>query len=468
MKLIGALTSKPYAFKARPWELENISTIDYHDANGTNILVSVRGSQIMRVLPKINTHLNDEWISDKVRFSYDGFSKQRLFHPMLKINNKFEKISWKEAFDIIKDKFDKGFLFEGIYGGACDAESILIFKELLNKIGNSTINNTHLNNNLDVDIQDNYLINSNIDESDLCLLIGTNPRFETPLLNLKIRKNVLQNKLKVFTLGYSRNLTYTTEYLGNSTRILISIIEGRHIMAQRLLTDKYPMILVGPDAFNTIKFNNTMLNLLKKMVNRENWNGFNILHQISSTIIGAELGCINKRYEKDFLNNERVIYSYNSDDIVINKNMDNFVIYQGHSADYIAQQANLILPGSAIIEKNGIIINNEGIKQKINFCTKSPADARNDWKIFEALANYLGLHLKYSNIKNIDDKLYEILPDRSKDKNFIKVNEHNATIVNGYIGSSMNNFYMTDTISRNSQTMGLAHNRFKKSEDNFI
>lgn len=468
IKLIGALTSKPYAFKARPWELETIYTIDPYDSTGTNIKVSLRGSQILRILPRINNHINEEWISDKIRFSFDGLSQQRIFYPYLKINNLFKKIEWKQAFDIIKEKFYNGYYFEGICGNISDAESVLLFKKLLNKIGNSSIESRNSNIYLNSDLRTNYLMNTklnDIDNTDLCLLVGTNPRLEAPALNLKLRKKVLKDDIKILSLGYNSNLTFDQISVGNTAKILINLIEGKHQICRNIVNAQTPSIYIGFNALSTV--NSSLFQHIKPIFNKYNWNGYNIVHQNSTSVSGLELNCINNINE-DRIHDKRLLYIYNCDEIIVNKNNCDFIIYQGHTADNTAKNADLILPGSTLFEKNGTLINNEGIKQSINFCVNPPGQSRNDWKIFEALGNYLDLDLSYKKLDNIKTYLNEICPNRSFNDINIKEYDNLTMIENSYFLTSIDNFYMTDVISRNSTTMALASNRFIKLSYNFI
>lgn len=471
IKLIGALTSKPYAFKARPWELENISSLDYHDASGTNIQVSIRGSQILRVLPRINNHINEEWISDKIRFSYDAFSQQRLFNPLLKVKGQFNKISWQEAFDIIKQKYKESYSFRGIYGNVCDTESILLFAELIRKIGTGYIENQVHNLGLSSDLRQEYLMNTNydqIDNADLCTFIGANPRFESPLLNLKIRKNVLKGTMGVITIGHSSNLTYPAMNLNNSTKTILSLIEGKSNACQKIVNAIKPVGYLGTDALH-IKNTNNLVPLLKELFSRTNDNNFNVLHQHSSTVMGLEINAHSGKSTLDFTTSKEVLYLYNTDELNILKGRGSFVIYQGHIGDRGAELADLILPGSNPLEKNGSLINNEGIKQNLNFCVTPPANARNDWKIFEALANYLELAMHYQRIDNISSRISEIAPTASGQHRIEVANKGSMELIdNAYILSSIDNFYMTDIISRNSSTLALAKKRFDKQSYNFI
>lgn len=473
MKLIGALTSKPYAFKARPWELENINSIDYHDANGTNIKVSLRGSEILRILPKINNNINEEWISDKIRFSYDGLNKQRLFSPLLKLNGKFKKISWQEAFNLINTKFKEKYFFEGICGNLIESESMFLFKELLTKIGNSSIESRNSFLNIDNDLRENYLMNTtfdNINKADVCLLVGTNLRIESPILNLKIRKNKIKNNLHIYILGYNPNLNYETITIGNNTKHLLNLIEGKNYFCKNLINSNFPLTYIGTSLLQQSELSN-ILNKFKSLFIKNNWNGFNILHQNSSIITGLELNCINNKKTLDYNYQKKVIYIYNSDEIIVNTNNKNFIIYQGHTGDITAKEADLILPGSTLLEKNGTLINNEGRVQDLGFCLKPPADARNDWKIFEALGNFLGLSINYTKIENIQKNIKEISPQKNLDNigtTNIEIKNKLTYISNSYILSYINNFYMTDIISKNSNVMALATNRFLKSKNNFI
>ncbi len=464
LKHVGALTSKPYAYTARPWELENIDSVDFHDAFGSNIQVSVRGSEILRVLPKVNENLNEEWITDKIRYSYDGIKTQRLTEPLIKEDGKFKTITWEKAFNILKDKYINKYQFNGVLGNITDAETAVIFKEFITKVGNGFLLTRNSLLNTDSDMRENYLLNllpNNLNKIQVCLIIGCNLRLEAPILNLKIRRNVLNNNLKIYILGYNADLTYPAIFVGNTTKILISICRGKHPLSKILNNVKNPQIFVGFSLLELVSIN--IVTYIKKYVKDIK---INFINQFSTNTISLEYNINQKKVIKS---NKRILYILNNDDIIINKKESDFIVYQGHHGSQISASADLILPGSTLLEKNGTLVNMQGLHQQINFCTKPPILARNDWKILEALMSFLGFKTNYNNIENIRKYLHTLVPIRNLDNTLTILNKNTRESVKyKYINSNMHNFYLTDIISKNSNTLALASTRFSAHNNNFI
>lgn len=460
IRLVGALTSKPYAYTARPWELETVDSIDFHDALGSSIQISIRGSEILRVLPKVNENLNEEWITDKARFSYDGTKQQRLTEPLIKEEGKFKKITWEKAFNILKDKYNKNYTFSGILGNITDAETALLFKDFISKLGNGVLISKNSFTNIKNDLRTDYLLNispNNLSQVDACLVIGSNLRLEAPLLNLKFRKNVLYNNLKVYTLGYTGDLTYPVTHIGNNTKYLLNIIEGKHPICKILSSAIKPQIFVGsslPEITSNL-FGNVPYNI-----------NINYINQFSTNIIDLEFNIQHRNTVNR--TKKQVLYILNHDDIIITKQKSDFIVYQGHHGSPLSAEADLILPGSTLFEKNGTLINIQGLQQNINFCVKPPALARNDWKIFEALINFFGLKSNYLKLQNIKNALYVVAPPRQLDY-ILKITEKNLCYLqNKYFNTSINNYYSTDILTRNSNTLALASARFNLHNYNFL
>lgn len=444
MRLIGALTSKPYAFKARPWELENINSIDFHDAHGTNIKVSIRGSEILRVLPRVNNRINDEWISDKIRFSYDGLNKQRIFYPLLKSNNKYKKISWEDAFTILKIKIKNGYFFNSIVGQLVDLESLFIFKRLLEKIGKSYTYSTYSKSNND--LRHNFLMNTyydDIQKSTTCIIVDSTLRIDSPILDLKVRK-----KCKAV---YNLNSTHNNIYL---------FARNKHILTNYLNT-KAPQVY-----FNYLSVNKLSSLDLSGLTIKKNWWGVNFLHLNSNAIAESELNWVSGRSANDYSQTKILAYMFNTFGVT---NKKGFSIYHGHTGSASSTLADLILPGSTLFEKNSTLLNNEGLKQELEFCVKPPALARNDWKIFEALANFLELDITYHNINSLRQAIKLVSPDRTQINILTKgfIYKDLIKIQNGYLLPYINNFYITDIVSKTSNTLALAANRSTRFMKNF-
>ena len=333
---VGALTSKPYAFEARPWELKKTETIDVMDAVGSNIRVDTYGWEVKRILPKINEDINEEWISDKTRYACDGLLKQRLDKPYIRKNGKLIECNWTDAVQIVinKIKKTKPSQIAGFVGDLVDLESMYIFKKFFNKLLNST--NLEFRNEkryLNPDERMNYLFNSTIngiEEADLILLIGTNPRQEATILNARIRKSYVKNKIKIYSIGDPGELTYPYEIIGHDTSVIKDIIEDSHNISLKIKNSKKPLIIIGESILNSDAaeyiFNSIKNFLIQNNKINPHWNSFNILSQKASTVGAIDLGLykITKKDNYEVLNklnnNEfKLIYLLGADELKINK-----------------------------------------------------------------------------------------------------------------------------------------------------
>ena len=345
---VGALTSKPYVFEARPWELKKTETIDVMDAVGSNIRVDTYGWEVKRVLPRVNEEINEEWISDKTRYACDGLLHQRLDTPYIKYNGKFEKASWKEVYEIIKSKFkntDKNKIC-GITGDLVNMETLYIFKELFNK----TLNTQNIESRsghiyLNPDKRENYLFNSSInriEESDFILLIGSNPRYEATILNARIRKAYLENKTKIISLNNVGDLTYPYNALDGNIQNIKDIIDDKHEISSLITKAKKPIIIFGQSALKSkhskFIFESFKTYLIKNNKISEDWNALNIISENAATVGGFDLGIYkttdgSNEILKDLENNKfELIYLLGQDNIKFNK-QNEFIIYQGSHGD---------------------------------------------------------------------------------------------------------------------------------------
>ena len=464
---VGALTSKPYAFEARPWELTKTESIDVMDAVGSNIRVDTKGWEVKRVLPRLNEEINEEWISDKTRYACDGLSKNRIDKPYIKVNEKLEACSWEQAFDfIIKNTKDlSGDKVFGVVGDLIDVESMYMFQKFLNtsyKSNNIDFRQTNLF--INPSHQANYLFNTTITrlaEADLVVLVGSNPRLEAPIVNIRIRKAFLERKTKVYSIGDNFDLTYPHENVGTTHSAIAEILNKKGKIYESLKTSKKPVFIIGESALSSN--GEYILETIKKILKEsnslnENWNGLNILHQKASSVGAIYLNLMKENFlEKLNDDNNKLVYLLGADHVKLSKK-NQFIIYQGSHGGLNSKIADVVLPGAAYTEKKGIYVNTEGRVQSANKATFPPGDAKEDWKIFRALSE------KFNNL--IDINTHEILRENLfKDfpifKNFNEIPQltyENLEIKN--INASNNNikineidFYFSNIIAASSKTM---------------
>lgn len=471
---VGALTSKPYAFKARSWELEKTESIDVLDGVGSNIRIDSRGNEVMRILPRLNEDINEEWISDKTRFACDGLLKQRLDVPYVKKDGKLVKASWSEAYLAIANKINsvKAEEIAAIAGDLADVESMLCLKELWHKLGSDKLDCRQHNEKLSAKNRADYIFNTSIasvEEADLCLIIGSNPRKEAAILNARLRKAVAFNKLKIFLVGSKVDLTYEYDYLGNDLQILQDILLGIHPIIKAIQEAKKPMLILGTQVIS-LADGTEFIKLSKLIADKynfiqENWNGFNILQRSAAIVGGLDIGFIpaNEDYNVNSILNEveegkiKLVYLLGADEIDVAKLKNSFVIYQGHHGDKGAHIADVILPGAAYTEKNATYVNLEGRPQQTYQAVAAPGLARVDWQIICDLATSLNKSLGFSNLNEVRSKMVEAAPHLANIGKLSKAvwnlenKEFNCnTKVISYNDS---NYYLTDPICRSSVTM---------------
>jgi len=397
---VGALTSKPYSFKARSWELKKKESVDVLDGIGSNINIDILKNNIIRILPKTNVHINKEWITNKTRFFFDSLKYQRLETPLLKINNIFEEISWEEAFKKIKQEINKrdSNLIQGVVGNLTDMESQFLLKKNLNQLGVSNISYLYPNkkeNFFNTDVSSNYLFNNtlkSIEESDLCLIINSNVREEGAILNIHLMNRYKKGNFTVAAIGPKLNYTYPVEHLGLTLKVLLDIIQGKHFFCKKLKKAKNPVIIFGSNFFFEFK-GNFFINKIKKLSFLKNKN-INVLHTQSSYLNFLEIN--NKK--NNFKQKTTLYYLYNTEfkkhNINFLKNKNTFSIYQGHHFTLDAQNSNLILPGLTFLEKKGIYLNTEGFIQKNNSVIRRKTLQKSDANIFKYL--YIFIQNKYN------------------------------------------------------------------------
>ena len=487
---VGALTSKPYAFVSRPWELKKTESIDVFDALGSAIRVDSRQTEVLRVLPRLNEDINEEWITDKSRFAVDGLSRQRLDRPYLRFDGKLRESSWTEAFDCIQSRLrtTDGDRIAAVTGNQCDAEAMIALKDLMTNLGSNNIDCRQDGAKLSSECRSSYLFNttiSNIELSDAVLLVGTNPRMEAPLINTRLRKGWMNDTLKVAALGPDIDLTFPVDHYGNDPRTLQSISEGLEPFSHILSKAERPAIILGMGAL-TRSDGPAILHLARNIAEeygliKDDWNGFNVLHTAAARVAGMDMNFLPSNGGLDLegiLSGAKagtidVVYLLGADEIEMSRLGDAFVIYQGHHGDAGANRADVILPGAAFTEKNCTYVNTEGRVQLARQATQPPGEAKEDWKIIRALSDSLRRSLSFTTLGDVRARLVEenslfdnvgdILPS-----SWVPFGSY-GEILDEEFKCPISNYYMTCPISRASQTMAECSKEFssQSSEENF-
>ena len=473
---VGALTSKPYSGRARSWELTHTPSIDVCDAVGSAIRVDTRGEEVMRILPRQNDAVNEDWISDKTRFFYDGLRYQRLDTPYIRgKGGALQPASWEEAFAAIARRLKKvpGERMAALVGDMVDAESMVALKDLMEALGSPHMD-CRQEGAKSEGARCSYLFNttiSGIERADVCLLVGTHPRWEAPLVNARLRKTYVASGLSVGRIGPARDLGYPVEDLGNDPRILEKILKGRHPFSAVLKAAQHPMMILGQGALRR-KDGQALLHVARDLAEKysliqptNQWNGFNVLQTAASRVGGLDLGFVPGLNGLDThailqAASEKkldMVYLLGVDEIDLSSLKDTFVIYQGHHGDRGAHGADVILPGAASTEKSGTYVNTEGRVQRGFKAVFPPGQAKEDWRILRALSETLGLTLPYNTLEQVRARLVEVNPlfeetdtvQRASWEPFGQA----GTISEDSFESIIDNFYMTDPISRHSLIM---------------
>tara|TARA_B100001123_G_scaffold41882_1_gene43000 strand:+ start:963 stop:2993 length:2031 start_codon:yes stop_codon:yes gene_type:complete len=475
---VGALTSKPYVFEARPWELKKTETIDVMDGVGSNIRVDTYGWEVKRVLPRINEEINEEWISDKTRYACDGLKNQRLDTPYIKIKNKFVKKSWKEAYSKIFDKIsltssDK---IAGITGDMTNMETLYIIKDFFDKtIKSNNLDSRTENYYVNSSNRSNYVFNSKIsgiENADLIVLIGANPRYEATILNSRIRKTYINNNTKVYSLGDIGDITYPYTTLENSTKTIQDIINDKHELSKFIKEAKNPIIIIGQ---STLKLNSSkyIFEELKKYLIKNNkinndWNSLNILSNHASTVGSYDLNILSSKNGKNITlerikqNDFDVLFLFGQENLKFKKNKE-FIIYIGSHGDRGAEIADIILPGASYTEQDGYFTNLEGIMQKSYKASYPPGDAKEDWKIINELSATLKRKNLYSNKDELIKSMFNYL-NLYKDNKDFDIPEYEFKEEKIYVDDI--DYYHSNAIARASKTMTECKNlaiNFKKT-----
>ncbi|KAJ2078459.1 ndufs1 NADH-ubiquinone oxidoreductase subunit [Coemansia sp. RSA 988] len=482
---VGALTSKPYAFNARPWELGRTESIDVMDALGSNIRVDSRGEEVMRVLPRTNDAVNEEWLSDKARFACDGLKRQRLTTPLVRRGDKFAAVPWAEALQLVADRLRDTAPehIRAVAGDLADAESLVALKDLVNAAGSEnlcvdTLRNTHAPAS-GVDVRSNYVFNagiSGVEEADAILLIGTNPRHEAPVLNARLRKPFLAGTAEFAVIGEPVDLTYDYHHLGTTPRAIEEqLVQGGHAFAATLRAAQRPLIIVGgavaelPNGAAVLGAVARLAEKLPQLVTDE-WNGLSTLQYAAGRTAAYDVGFVPSSQSSDVA--ARFVYLLGADELnPADIPRDAFVVYQGHHGDAGAHLADVVLPAAAYTEKTATFVNTEGRSQLTRQAVGVPGAAREDWKIIRALSEAANLCLPYDTVEALRARMADVCPSlvhygqverttpeiaRLGIKQLCKTTSANVGGLDGRFVRVIEDYYMSDAISRASRTMARA------------
>ncbi len=476
---VGALTNKPLAFEVRPWELQKTESIDVMDAVGSNIRIDVRGNEVMRILPRLNEDVNEEWISDKTRFACDGLLRQRLDQPYVRVNGKLKPASWPEAFTAIANRLRETSpgRVAAIAGDMADCESMFALKTLLQSMGSSNMDCRQDGAEYDISTRAAYIMNSGIagiEQADAILLIGTNPRHEATIINARIRKRWLRGGCRVGMIGAQVDLGFPYRHIGNSANVIADLISGKNEFAKILQGAKKPMVIVGAGALagqggNALQAAARELaekfNMIQPASDQTGWNGFNVMQLAASRVGGLDLGFVpqgsglgtNGILQAAQADKMDIVWLLGADEIDTTKLGKTFVVYQGHHGDKGAHRADVILPGAAYTEKSSIYVNTEGRPQMALQAVFPPGQAREDWAIVRAFSEVIGKSLPFDSLTQLRAKMVEAVPvlgtigrtAAAEWKNFGKASAVKAQALVPVI----DNYYMTNSICRASVTM---------------
>lgn len=456
---VGALTSKPYAFKARPWELRKTESVDVMDGLGANIRVDAKGRDVMRVLPRLNEEINEEWIDDKTRYACEGLSKNRLDRPYVRDNGKLREASWDEAFQTIAARLkqtapDK---MAAYAGDLCAVEEMVALKDLMSAQGAGNLECRVDGADFYTRERAAYLFNSTIagiDQADAILLVGVNPRQEAAVLNARIRRNWYDRRIRIGVVGETVDLTYPYTHYGAAPMDMADAARRTFEGAQR------PMMIVGAGAFT--RPDGAAIQALAMQVAQESgcisdeWNGFNVLHRAASRVGALEIGFVPKEHFE--IGAMTFVYLLNVDTALIQSiAADAFVVYQGHHGDAGAQRADVVLPGAAYTEKHGLYMNTEGRVQRAKKAVDTPGEAREDWKIIRALSQYCHKTLRYDDLFQLRERIEREWPvfgliDEISAGGWRLPPEAGAVSKEPF-SNPINDFYLTNVIAKNSPTM---------------
>jgi NADH-quinone oxidoreductase subunit G len=463
---VGALTSKPYQNRSRPWELSKTESIDIMDALGSNIRIDARGKDVLRILPRVNEAINEEWISDKTRHIVDGLKTQRLDRPYIRENGKLRAATWAEAFTMIAKRVKATAASRiGAVGGAlAGVEDLFALKSLLNALGST---NTDMQGRGGLDPaygRASYIFNSTIEgieAADAIMIIGSNPRREAPVLNARIRKRSLRGGLLTGLIGTKIDLTYDYSYLGNDPEALVKFASNAPAKKEK------PMLIIGEGAFNRVDGAAVMATAARAAVAlgviKDGWNGFNVLHSAASMVGALDIGFVPGKGSLDLAamlkGGVDVLFNLGADEIEVPAGA--FVVYQGSHGDRGAHRADVILPGAAYSEKSATYVNTEGRVQMTNRAVFPPGEAKEDWAIARALSEALGQTLPFDSLSQLRAALYKAHPHLAElDQAAVEASSAISMLAKGStklgkaaFSETVTDFYLTNPIARASAVM---------------
>jgi NADH-quinone oxidoreductase subunit G len=456
---VGALTSKPYAFQARPWELKKTDSIDVMDAIGSNIVVGSRGAAVLRVTPRLNDDVNEEWLADKSRFAVDGLSERRLDTPWVRVNGKLQKATWAEAFTAVAAglKGLKGDEIAGIVGDLNAVEEMVALRDLLATLGSTRIESRQDGALFDTGEPANWLFNTGlagIETADAILLVGTNPRQEAALLNVRLRKAVKKGGAKAYNIGPAVDLSFPITQLGDDAALLTALpadVVAAFAAAQR------PAIILGMGALKTPGlYAAARAAAVQLGVVKDGWNGFNLVHTAAARAGALRLGLAVDGGVNALLGDTGVkaLFLVGADEV--NVMAGRFTVYIGTHGDHGVRHADVILPAAAYTEKPGTYVNMEGRVQRALKATQPPGDARDDWTILRALSSVLGQKLPYDDLSALRRRIAADWPDLARDGLIARVGTLpavNAAPVQGALHLAYSNYHLTNPVARASATM---------------
>ncbi|WP_458760824.1 NADH-quinone oxidoreductase subunit NuoG [Afipia sp. TerB] len=470
---VGALTSKPYAFAARPWELGKTQSIDVMDAVGSAIRVDTRGREVMRILPRVNDAVNEEWISDKTRHVVDGLRTQRLDRPYIRDNGKLRPASWTEAFAAIAARVARsgGKRLGAIAGDLAAIEEMFALKDLLAQYGSVNLA-TQRSAAFDAKAgRASYLFNPaivGIEQADALLIVGSNPRKEAAVLNARIRKRWRTGQLKIGVIGEQAELTYKYEHLGAGVDTLGDLAACKHSFADVLKNAKNPIVLVGAGATGRHDGAAVLAAAAKLATDlgavKEGWNGFAVLHSAASTVGALDIGFVPGEGGLDVAQMTvngtlDVLFSLGADEIDVADGT--FVVYIGTHGDRGAHRADVILPGAAYTEKAGLYVNTEGRVQMASRAGFPPGEAREDWAIIRALSDVLGKKLPYDSLGQLRQALFKAVPHLLRIDQIVPgdaagvsaLAKRGGNLEKTAFKNAIADFYLTNPIARASAVM---------------
>jgi NADH-quinone oxidoreductase subunit G len=454
---VGALLQAPQSFEARPWELRKIPGIDVMDAVGSNIRFDMRGPQVMRILPRINEDVNEEWISDKTRHHADALVRNRLDRPWVRVEGKLQATDWAEALQILADRLeDAGDKVAALAGDLLDAETMFAARKLLEGQGSTLLEGRQGGMDYDVSSLSAVAFNSTvagIETADVILLVGSNPRWEAPLVNTRILKAVRRNGAQVFAIGPAADLAYPATNIGDDLSLLGDL--PAHV-AEAFAKAERPAVIVGPGALAAGALGAALALVGPLGLIKEGWNGFNVIHTAASRMAGIILGYAQKNGLKDIeAANPKLVLLLGADEVARERSPGAYKVYIGHHGDAGARFADLVLPGAAYTEKHGTYVNLEGRVQRGEKASFPPGEAREDWTIFRAVSDLIGKPLPFDRFDQLRSAMVAEFPQLGRD-GLVDLPWSPPTLsaeASGAVTLPVKDFYLTNAICRASPTM---------------